>query len=358
MSKQKEPVVSEPLEVKQSSAGKGLSMVAILLAIVALAGSGWLLWQNEIVKQRDSVTMRIGLSEIAGKLELYGATVSNLQRERSELVSEDQLGLALIEALAPMSGRQAEIELALAKLRDANVNRRDAVLLEDAEQLLGMAVRSASINKDAKAAELALLQADEIFAELSDARLTSVRATLGKDLQALRAVEVPDVELVASRLSGLIQSVPDLPLLNEPKAVDTSMASPKQNVEPENLQGWRDITSEFWADIKSMVQIQKMNQKATPLLAPEQRYFLDLNLQLILQRANLAIWQRAPEQVQRDLDEAITWTHRYFDTNDAQVQSFLSSLQELQGEGLDAELPDLSGAYSKLKNLRFEGESP
>ena len=34
------------------------------------------------------------------------------------------------------------------------------------------------------------------------------------------------------------------------------------------------------------------------------------------------------------------------------------SLQELQGEGLDTELPDLSGAYSKLKNLQFEGESP
>lgn len=357
MSEQKEPAVSAPLEVKRSSSGKGLSIVAILLAFIALAGSGWLLWQNEIVKQQDSATFRVGLSEITGKLELFGATISNLQQEQLESVSENQLGLALVEALAPVSGRQAEIEQALTKLRDANVNRRDVVLLEDAEQLLGMAVRSASINKDAKAAELALLQADEIFAELSDARLASVRAQLGKDLQALRAVEVPDVELVAARLSGLIQSVPDLPLLNEPKAADTNAASPEQIVEPGNMQGWRNMLGEFWVDIKSMVQIQKMDQKATPLLAPEQRYFLDLNLQLILQRANLAIWQRAPGQVQRDLDEAITWTQRYFDINDAQVQSFLQSLQELQGEGLDAELPDLSGAYSALKNLQIEGNS-
>ena len=197
----------------------------------------------------------------------------------------------------------------------------------------------------------------EIFAELSDARLAPVRAKLGNDLQALRAVEVPDIELVASRLSGLIQAVPDLPLLNEPMAEGANPASLDQNVESESGQGWRDIGKELWADIKTMVQIQKVDQKVTPLLAPEQRYFLDLNLQLILQRANLAIWQRAPGQVQRDLTEAISWTQQYFDTNDAQVLSFLSSLRELQDEGLDVELPDLSGSYSELKNLKLEGSS-
>jgi uroporphyrin-III C-methyltransferase len=357
MSKQKDAVVSEPVEVKQSSSGNGLSIVAILLAIAALAGSGWLMWQNEIVKQRDDATLRVGLSEITGKLDLFDASLSNLRQDSLEMVNEDQLELVIVEALNPLSDRQAEIESALVKLRDANVNRRDLVLLEDAEQLLGMAVRSASINKDANAAELALLQADEIFAELSDARLASVRAKLGNDLQALRAIEVPDIELVASRLSGLIQAVPDLPLLNEPTALDVNTASMEQSIESESEQGWKDIGREFWTDIKTMVQIQKMDQKATPLLAPEQRYFLDLNLQLILQRANLAIWQRAPMQVQRDLTEAIAWTQQYFDTNDAQVLSFLSSLQELQDEGLDVELPDLSGSYSELKNLRLEGGS-
>ena len=356
MSKQKESTVQASTNVESSRVGHGLSVLALLVAIAALAGSGWLLWQNEIDKQLNSANLRVSLSEITGKLDLLDASVGALQQEQSELINENQLDIVLTKALDPVSDRQTLLDEALNKLRDANVNRRDTVLLEDAEQLLGMAARSASINKDAKGAELALLQADAIFAELSDARLAPIRSALGNDLQALRSVKLPDVELVASRLSGLILTISELPLVNEPKATD-SVVQTDQSSTPDSSPGWRGVLDDLFSDLKGMIQIQKMDQQATPLLAPEQRYFLDLNLQLILQRANLAVWQRAPEQVQRDLDEATVWTRRYFDINDVKVQSFLDALQELQGEQLDVELPDLAGAYSALKVFRAEERS-
>ena len=130
MSKQKKSTFPVLADVESPSSGRGLSILALLVAIAALTGSGWLVWQNEIDKQRDNANLRVGINEIIEKLNLLGA-VSGLQQEHMELINEDQLNTALGKALGPVSDRLTQLDSVLGKLdfssHDAQDLRKNAL---------------------------------------------------------------------------------------------------------------------------------------------------------------------------------------------------------------------------------------
>ena len=330
----------------------GLALFATALAVIAIFATGWLVWQNVVGKQQEALILSVGLTEISGKMDLLAAEIADLQRDQQDLVNRDQLRIQLSNELEPIQEHQELLDESVAELRDAANSKRDYVLLEDAEQLLGMAARSVSINKDAKTAELALLQADVVLQQLSDARLASVRAQIGTDVQALRATALPDIEGMAASLAGLEENIESLPLLNEPDGQKITAEEPV--IDDERSVG--ALVAGVWTDLKSMIQIQKVDQPVTPLLAPEQRYFLNLNLRLLLQRASVALWRGAGQQAERDLDTAIEWLGIYFDPQDIRVQEFTAELQRLRETNLRVSLPDVSGSYGALKEFRAQGE--
>ena len=77
-------------------------------------------------------------------------------------------------------------------------------------------------------------------------------------------------------------------------------------------------------------------------------YYVQQNLRLMLEQAQLALLQRSPGVYTRSLDKAVSWVDEYFQLNET-AQALLVSLRELQQLHVDPELPDISASLALLK---------
>ena len=85
---------------------------------------------------------------------------------------------------------------------------------------------------------------------------------------------------------------------------------------------------------------------------PEQRYFLNQNIQLQLAKAELGLVQNRTSVYSQSLEEATNWLGEYFDTRDQQVVDVIQQINDLKAVSLGQELPNISGSYSELQSIR------
>ena len=67
--------------VVQKGSGKGLSVLAILLSMAALAGTGFTWYQNQVVSVAQESKLSIGVSEIGGQVSRLGDSISRIQQD-------------------------------------------------------------------------------------------------------------------------------------------------------------------------------------------------------------------------------------------------------------------------------------
>ena len=149
-------------------------------------------------------------------------------------------------------------------------------------------------------------------------------------------------------MQALAQVVPSLPLENEPQL----LVSDVKQVQVEQVITWKTELHILWQDMLNLVQIQRVDQPPKPLLAPEQRYFLDQNLILTIEKAELAMMQGRPALFKMTIDNAASWLTEYFDLNDSRVQSVIQELNELAAQPFDSAMPDISGSYQLLQSIK------
>jgi uroporphyrin-3 C-methyltransferase len=167
----------------------------------------------------------------------------------------------------------------------------------------------------------------------------------------LQQIKRVDLTAASAKLNQMSQLIPSLPLVNEPETqlVDTADDA-NQSSEVERT--WRTELNQIWQDIKGSVQVQRVDQPPKPLLAPEQRYFLNQNLQLNLNKADLALLQNNSVVYAQSLTTAKAWLTDYFDLKDSRVSEMSNQLDELAKFDMSVDLPDISASYSAFKSAR------
>ena len=92
-------------------------------------------------------------------------------------------------------------------------------------------------------------------------------------------------------------------------------------------------------------------ESVRPLLAPEEEAYLELNLRLMLERAQLAALRREQVVYEQSLQTTADWISTYLDLESPGVVRSLEELEALSTVILDQPLPDVSGSLSALKAL-------
>jgi uroporphyrin-III C-methyltransferase len=92
-----------------------------------------------------------------------------------------------------------------------------------------------------------------------------------------------------------------------------------------------------------------------PLLAPEQEYFLRLNLKLKLESARLALLEDDPVVWRAALREARDWLDRWFDVDETAVSSAADELERLAAAEIRPQRPDISRSLELLRQRREAG---
>ena len=335
-------------------------VLALLLALAALA----LAWQaHERQREVERELMRRQQA-----LETESAQ-SQVLAEKAEAAARDAVArAALLEArvgeVALQRGQLDELVRTLSRTRDENV-------VGDVEAAVRVAYRQALVTGSVEPLVAALRQADERIVRHGQPRLDGVRRALARDLDRIQAVGVPDLGALALKLDEVVRAVDDLPLVAaaqraaaasapaptparpraaapaaregaaKPRASETSEAAASAPAAgwTSLAAAWATFAERTWSEMRSLVQIKRMDTPAAALLAPEQRYFLRENVKLRLLHARLALMSRQFDMARADVRAAQADIERYFEPDARKTQAALELLQQVAQQARDVALP-------------------
>jgi len=325
--------------VRPKAAGRWLGLFSLLLATGAAGLAGYLYYQLIFLTPMTAVEVRF--SGVESQAEQIAGELATLTSQQAQ-------------ALADFSRTQkAELEFAQERMiaafnevaTQAPPSRREWMVAEVA-YLLRIANHRLLMERDVDAALQLLTVADTILLELDDFGLYQVRAELADEILALKNVESNDVQGIYLQLEAIKGDLARLPLRLPEYLLQNAAPAPASS-----SGFWEALAEQF----SSYLRFRRFDGSTKPLLAPEEAVYLELNLRLMLERAQLATLRREQLVYEQSLTTAADWLEEYLDTGEASVRRAIGELSDLAKINLNQELPDIAGSLTTLQSARREG---
>jgi uroporphyrin-3 C-methyltransferase len=112
-----------------------------------------------------------------------------------------------------------------------------------------------------------------------------------------------------------------------------------------------DVAAKAGKRITTLVDYRRNEVEITPILPPEEEYYLRQNLIMKLQLAQIALLERNGEIFRVSLTEAIYWINKYFDPSDTVTTSMRAGLEELAVINVQRPMPDVTASLREVRQL-------
>ncbi len=309
----------------------------LLILLGALAAGGWFALQ---VHQQMQTDMAVLSDRIAATQELERRQQQAFTQLQQQLQAQQQSYQQLQQQLQHNSDRLAQLPGA----------ERQDWLLAEAEYLLRLANQRLQLERDWNGA-LGLLQAaDAVLVETRNPGLTRIRETLAQDMLALRQAPALDATGAVLRLQALQQQLPQLPWLPDRLLPDTGvdlLASEAQQPLPESWYG--QLWHKMMSALTGLVRIRERTGDVAAPLSPDQQYYLQQNMNLMLEQAQAALLREQAELYEHSLQRVQNWLQQYLLIEDDRTRAVQQSLQELQAWPVAPARPDISRSLLQLQ---------
>ena len=329
----------EPPGPPPKAKGRGLALLALLLALGAGGGVGYLYYM---------LVYSDPLAAVRAQTEKNDQRFTDLQLQvQGQLSSLGSDNIAALDALrSEYEERLAGTEAALVKslnqaLNAAPPSQREWKLAE-AEYLMRIANHRVLMEQDSNGALNLLVAADQILADLDDFALHQVRARLADEIVALKQVRRDDLQGIYLRLEALKQGVSRLPLLTPKLPEPTIIGEVETTI-------WQDLGKQ----LKDLIVIRPVrpDEVVKPLLAPDEFRYLELNLRLSLEQAQLATLKRQQAVYEQSLSNLAAWLSAYANVEHEATTALLGEVAQLSTLELARPLPDVSGSLNELLSV-------
>ncbi|WP_096086734.1 uroporphyrinogen-III C-methyltransferase [Agaribacterium haliotis] len=321
--------------------------IVVLFALIALTALAYWFWQQHL-RDKDSAakeqqTLQQNLSQtLQGFEQSLQNQQQQLQQSQQTMQQQNQQLQAEVEELKQRQLSQKKRLLAM------STTSREDWLLAEAEYLLRLANQRVLIERQATNAIALLQEADAILKEFADPDLFDVRAAIRDDMVALRLAEKIDSEGLYLELRALGKQVEKLSLI--PQSFDYELEAKSQEQEVAQI---KNSFSRFISGLGDYVRIIKHDEKPAALMPPEQSQYLQLNLRMLLEQAQLAVLREQPKVYKSSLTEADIWLERYFPIT-TQREQYREQLQRLADREVLQTLPDISNSLKLLNTYIAE----
>ncbi len=303
---------------------------------------------------------RVRLAETQQELARRLADSDTVARESRVLAKQVQ------DQLAAVQGKLGAIEAAIAESQSQQATleglyqdlarNRDEWALSEIEQGVTLAAQQLQLAGNVHGAVLALQAADARLAGSTSPQFISLRKAFGRDLDRLKALPQIDLPGMSVRLETVVTAIDTLPLAVDVRPRADSSPPLAAEDAAASLPGWQRLALDAWAEVKSLVRIQRFDRDEPVLLAPGQVFFLRENLKLRLLSARLAMLARDQWTFRNELKAAQVLFERHFDARDKSVQTALGSLRQLGAAEINIELPTLNDSLSAVRSFKATRE--
>lgn len=323
--------------------GGVLAFFALLFALLGIGGVGYLYYELVYLQPLDSVRNQ------TSQLDEQYADLKQQFQQQMDALSESTRA-AIEAASAEQAERLSTNEDAVLKslqqaLTAAPPSQREWKLAE-AEYLMRIANHRVLMEQDSEGALNLLQAADQIMAELDDFALHQVRARLADEIIALRQVRRDDLQGIYLQLEAVKSQLENLPLPTPEYLQAQVSETPDTTV-------WDTLMSE----LKEFVRVRSLDgeEALQPLLAPDEAQYLELNLRLAVEQAQLATLKRQQDVFEQSLLNVRRWLVTHADIEDARTQTILEIVDQLLLIELARPLPEISGSLTELLEIRRGG---
>ncbi len=316
-----------------------LSLVNLFL-IAGLAGvagyGGWLAWQQQQQTAADMAVLRDRLQQTQNEAGSLAATEGELLVKTEGLLKQAS---SLAEQVAHNTDR-------LGKLPGAE---RQDWLLAEAEYLMRMANQRLQLERDWSGALSMLQAADNVLVETRNPAYSKVRAQLAKEMLALRAAPALDYTGAVLRLQALQEAIPQLPWVPERMLPEAQTGVSEEPEAASDLSWYEGLWQRLSQALVGMVRIRDREVPVQGPLSPDQQYYLQQNMHLMLEQAQIALLRQQADLYQHSLKRVADWLNEYLMMADDQARAVQASLQELQQWNVAPAIPDISNSLQLLQ---------
>ena len=340
--------------------------IALVVALAAIGVSGYLFMQQQQLQQQ-TVTLSAEIeSRLASNASDVARTVATVSEQAASV--NQQLGQLKEQTAASqrnIDSLQERLTQSIRQVQAQQMISEKDWLLAEAEYLLRLANQRILMEQSAAGALALLRAADEVLHKADDVALYPGREALAKDISALEAIPRVDTEGVFLRLSALNSQVVNLRMI--PVTERHRLPDLLEEITPEAVRetwgaGAREALSGALGKLEQLVIIQHRDEPVEPLLSPEQSYYLQQNLHLMLEQAQHALLQRRQGAYDASLTKAHQWIQDYFEAKDATTQALLQGIAELKQVNVAPEVPSVASSLealqvhiNELRRLKREG---
>ncbi len=328
-----------------------------MLVLVLLFALGWWDSRSQIAALRAEMATRLQEEQDLSR-QTQAAAREAQERMRDALVKMAALETRLIES----QSQQVALESMVFDLSRS----RDDWALSEIEQTLTLAAQQLQLAGNVRGALLALQNADARLGRADRAQFISVRRTLQKDVERLKALPQVDTSGLAIKLDAVIASADSLPLIFDEKLQPQAARSGQGVREAAAAKGgeapapslWQRLRDDAWEQFRLLVRIRDVENADPVLLNPSQAFFLRENLKLRLLNARIALLQRNEALFRQDLALANQWLVRYFDVRSRAGAGAVASLNALVASAVSIELPTLADSLNAVRNYKAPARPP
>jgi uroporphyrin-3 C-methyltransferase len=329
-------------DLKSRRPGQGVSPMLVALVVIGLLLAVYAHWRfgqfdERIDRLRGQVAeLRTTSDQLDTRLQTLAA---DLDASRSIWRAEVRGLREVPEQLDALSGSVEDLRARTEAPQRSWVRAEALYLLELAERRL-------KLERDVETAIVAMESADARLATLNDPAVREVRVKLALELTALRAVPLPDIADVLTRIGHLEDAVPGLPVIGMPASQarrETPEAEPPGVFE----RAWRRIRQA----LRDVVSLRRIEPATARLVTQEEESLRRQHLELLLFGARVAAMQPDGAAYAQSLRAADLWLQQYFDTSRPEIEAASNELAALELTIIEPPLPAVGEAGRLLQGV-------
>jgi uroporphyrin-3 C-methyltransferase len=322
--------------------GGSVSPMLVALAVLGLLLAIYAHWRfGQFDNRIDRIRAQIG--QLRATQDRINSSLTTLT---TRVEQSDARMRAEVKTLREIPAQVNELGQNVAELRTrADAPQRSWVRAE-ALYLLELADRRLRLEHDVPTAIVAMESADARLATVTDPDVAQVRRLLADELSALRAVPVPNLPDVISRLTALESQTATLPVLGVP--VSSARRLPPATPPASSFDRALRRINQAVHDLFSLRRVQPADVR---LVTAEEESLRRQHLQLLLFAARIAVMQQDREAYVQSLRAADAWRAAFFDDKSAGVKSARTEAAALSTIDIDPPRPETGAAAQLLRRV-------
>lgn len=331
-------------DLNSRRAGGGNSPMLFAVGGLALLLAAYAHWRfGQFDERIDRVRGQV--VELRGTQDRLASQIASVS---TQLQQSNEQVRTQIRSLGELPAQLGEIGQNVAELRARTDAPQRTWVRAEALYLLELGARRLRLEHDVPTAIAALESADARLATVSDPAVAEVRAQLARELAALRAVSVPDIGAVLSRLTAVEAAIPAFRVLGVPVA-SARRLEPPPTAEPASAfeRAGRRLT-QAWDDLFSY---RRVDPSRSRLVTREEESLRRQQFELQVFAARIAAMQQDRAAYTQALRSALGLLDQSFDVRDETVSAARAELEQLAAIDVDPAVPEVGTAAQLLQRV-------